>query len=140
MHARMKAERGSGHAFGFYSADRRDFVVLLLRDEAKVDPLMLAHPEVYRHLDVAILHTLVLDRLLGVDEAKLVAQSHVDYVRDRAECIRRVEDGSAQAAFFLNPTTVEQVQRVALVGERMPQKSTDFYPKLLSGLAIYALD
>ena len=140
MHARMKEERGSGHAFGFYGADGRAFVVLLLRDEAKVDPLMLAHPEVYRHLDVAILHTLVLDRLLGVDEAKLVAQAHVDYVRDRTECIRRVEEGSAQAVFFLNPTTVEQVQRVALVGERMPQKSTDFYPKLLTGLTFVKME
>ena len=131
---KMKKTRGNAHVFGFYPGDRREFSLLVLRDEAKVDPLMLAHPEVYRHLDVAILHTLVLDRLLGIDEAKLVAESHVDYVREREAAIRRVEEGSAQAVFFLNPTTVESVQRVALVGERMPQKSTDFYPKLLTGL------
>jgi uncharacterized protein (DUF1015 family) len=127
------AARGE-HAFGFYATDGRRPTLLRLREEAKVDPLMLAHPEVYRHLDVSILHTLVLERLLGIDEHKVVAQSHVDYARDRAGCIRRVDEGAAQAAFILNPTSVEQVQRVALLGERMPQKSTDFYPKLLTGL------
>jgi uncharacterized protein (DUF1015 family) len=132
--AAMREGAERGHHFGFYAADRRKPVLLTLREEAKVDPLMLAHAEVYRHLDVSILHTLVLDRLLGINEAKLVAPSHVDYARARAGCIRRVNEGGAQAVFFLNPTTVEQVQRVALLGERMPQKSTDFYPKLLTGL------
>jgi uncharacterized protein (DUF1015 family) len=58
----------------------------------------------------------------------------VDFERDRAACVRRVDEGAVQAAFFLNPTTVEQLQRVALLGERMPMKSTDIYPKLLTGL------
>jgi uncharacterized protein (DUF1015 family) len=124
------------HAFGFYAADVRRFYLLRLKEEGKVDPLMLAHPETYRHLDVSILHTLILERQLGIDEEKLVAQAHVEYFRDRNECIRDVDAGKHQAAFFLNPTTVEQVQRVALLGERMPQKSTDFYPKLLTGLVL----
>jgi uncharacterized protein (DUF1015 family) len=120
--------------FGFYPGDARRFSLLRLKEEAKVDPLMLAHPETYRHLDVSILHTLIFERLLGIDEAKLVSQAHLEYFRDRNECIRVVDEGKHQAAFFLNPTSVEQVQRVALLGERMPQKSTDFYPKLLTGL------
>ena len=70
----------------------------------------------------------------------LVAQEHVDYARDREICLSQVNKKKYQAAFFLNPTTVEQVQRVALLGERMPQKSTDFYPKMLSGLTMYAMD
>ncbi len=122
------------HVFGFYPGDSRRFYLLRLKEEGKVDPLMLAHPETYRHLDVSILHTLILERHLGIDEAKLVTQAHVEYYRDRNECVRVVDEGKFQAAFFLNPTTVEQVQRVALLGERMPQKSTDFYPKLLTGL------
>lgn len=120
------------HVFGFYS--QRRFHLLRLTEEGRVDPLMLAHPEAYRDLDVSILHILVLEGICGIDEAKLVAQSHVDYARERESCLRQVDEGKYQAAFFLNPTTVEQVQRVALLGERMPQKSTDFYPKLLSGL------
>ncbi len=130
-----KMKRGrEEHVFGFYSGDARKCCLLRLTEEGGVDPLMLAHPEVYRHLDVSILHTLILDRLLEIDEKKLVAQSHIDYARDRETCIKLVDEGKYQAAFFLNPTTVEQVQRVALLGERMPQKSTDFYPKLLTGL------
>jgi len=122
------------HAFGFYPGDARRFYLLQLKEEGKVDPLMLTHPEAYRHLDVSILHTLILDRELEIDEAKLVAQAHIEYFRDRNACIRSVDEGRHQAAFFLNPTSVEQVQRIALLGERMPQKSTDFYPKLLTGL------
>ncbi len=130
---RMRQSK-DGHAFGFYPGDTRRYYLLQLKEEGKVDPLMLAHPETYRHLDVSILHTLILERQLGIDEAKLVTQAHVEYFRDRSDCIRAVNKGEYQAAFFLNPTTVEQVQRVALLGERMPQKSTDFYPKLLTGL------
>jgi len=127
----MKFER-ENHVFGFYS--QRRFHLLRLTEEGRTDPTMFAHPEAYRDLDVSILHTLILEGICGIDEAKLVAQSHVDYAREREWCVRQVDEGKYQAAFFLNPTTVEQVQRVALLGERMPQKSTDFYPKLLSGL------
>jgi len=130
---RMKSGRDS-HVFGFYPADKRRHYLLRLKEEAKVDPLMLSHGEAYRHLDVSILHTLILDHLLGIDDKSLVAQEHVDYARDRDLCLKQVNQKLHQAAFFLNPTTVEQVQRVALLGERMPQKSTDFYPKLLTGL------
>ncbi len=134
---KMKQGRAD-HVFGFYASDKRNCHLLKLAGEGKIDPMMLRHGEAYRHLDVSILHSLILDRILGIDEKKLVAQSHVDYARDRMACIRRVDEGKYQAAFFLNPTTVEQVQRVALLGERMPQKSTDFYPKLLTGL-VYML-
>jgi uncharacterized protein (DUF1015 family) len=137
---RMKAGAQVNHVFGFYPADTRCFHLLSLREEAKVDPLMLAHPEAYRHLDVSILHTLVLDRFLGIDEAKLVAQENVDYFREKHDCIREVDAGHYQAAFFLNPTTVEQMQRIALLGERMPQKSTDFFPKLLTGLVLMKME
>jgi uncharacterized protein (DUF1015 family) len=130
----MKEVRGRDHVFGFYPADTRRPCLLTLKEESRVDPLMLAHGEAYRHLDVSILHTLLLESILGIDEAKLVAQTHVEYARDGDACIRAVNEGRYQSAFFLNPTTVEQMQRVALLGERMPQKSTDFYPKLLTGL------
>jgi uncharacterized protein (DUF1015 family) len=73
---------------------------------------------------------------LGIDEKRLVTQSNVDYARDREISVQRVKSKKYQAVFFLNATTVEQVQRVALLGERMPQKSTDFYPKLLTGLVL----
>jgi len=131
---RMKESRAKANVFGFYARDTRSYILLRLKEESRIDPVLLAHSEVYRDLDVSILHALILERLLGIDEAKLVAQAHVDYAREGTACIRRVDQGEYQAVFFLNPTSVQQVQRVALVGERMPQKSTDFYPKLLTGL------
>ncbi len=136
MWDRMKQHRSRSHVFGFYGAGLRWPYLLALREESKVDPLMLAHSEAYRQLDVSILHTLLLDRLLGIDDAKLASQANIEYARERDSCIRGVDERRYQAAFFLNPTTVEQMQRVALLGERMPQKSTDFYPKLLTGLVL----
>jgi len=116
------------HVFGFYPAKLGQFYLLRLSHEAQRDK------DPQRLLDVSILHSLLLERGLGIDANKLEAQTNVDYERDRDTCIRLVDEGRYQAAFFLNPTTAEQMQRIASSGERMPQKSTDFYPKLLTGL------
>jgi uncharacterized protein (DUF1015 family) len=129
----MEEDRGN-NVFGFYSANPKQFCLLRLKEQMSEDPLLLKHSKPYRQLDVSILHALLLERHLGIDENKLAAQSHVDYARERAYCIRMIDEGQYQAAFFLNPTPAEQMQRVASLGERMPQKSTDFFPKLLTGL------
>ena len=120
--------------FGFYPSTARKFYLLRLREEARKDPALTGMSDPHRQLDVAILHTMILDHFLGIDEAKLSRQAHLDYVRERELCVELVDEGKYQAAFFLNPTTAEQMQRIASLGERMPQKSTDFYPKLLTGL------
>lgn len=127
---KMAEGREVGHVFGFY-ADKEYF---LLRLKVKVDPLMLSHAEAYRQLDVSIMHTVVLGQLLGISESQLDRHSQVDFSRDRDACLQSVDEGQYQAAFFLNPASVEQLQRVALLGELLPQMSTDFYPKLLTGL------
>jgi len=67
-------------------------------------------------------------------------ESYITYVRGRQEAISAVRDRRAQVAFLLNPTRLDQLRDIALEGSVMPQKSTDFYPKLLSGLTVYALD
>jgi uncharacterized protein (DUF1015 family) len=130
----------NSHVFGFYAGQATGFCLLRMNAEAEMDPQILARPEVYRQLDVSILHILLLENFLGINEAKLVSQQNVDYARDRHRCVREVDDGKYQAAFFLNPTTVEQMQRIALLGEKMPQKSTDFYPKLLTGLVMMKMN
>jgi uncharacterized protein (DUF1015 family) len=135
----MKRE-GNKHVFGFYAGKRDGFYLLRMKPEAEADPLMLERPEAFRQLDVSILHTLLLENFLGINEAKLAAQEHVDYARDRNRCVREVDEGKYQAAFFLNSTTVEQMQRIALLGGKMPQKSTDFYPKLLTGLVMMKMN
>jgi uncharacterized protein (DUF1015 family) len=130
-----KMKEGAGdNVFGFYPGSMRQLYLLRLKPEAREDPLLLRHADACRRLDVNILHTLLLEHYLGIDESKLVAQAHVDYVREGESCIRLVDEGKYQAAFLLNPTPASQMQRVASMGERMPQKSTDFYPKLLTGL------
>ncbi len=93
-----------------------------------------------KRLGVTILHHFILDQLLGIDKAKLEAYTNVNYVRDREEAVERVGKDGTQAAFLLNPTDVAHVKAVAERGERMPQKSTDFYPKLLAGLVMMPLE
>jgi uncharacterized protein (DUF1015 family) len=122
------------HVFGFYPAKLEQLYLLRLNQKSLADEDSLSL------LDVSILHSLLLDRGLGIDANKLKAQTHVDYEREPETCIRMVDEGTYQAAFFLNPTTAEQVQRIASGGELMPQKSTDFYPKLLTGLVFMKMN
>jgi uncharacterized protein (DUF1015 family) len=93
-----------------------------------------------RQLDVVQLHGLVLEQLLGLSQESIREQRNLRYLRDAAEAADQVTKGTAQAAFLMNPATLQELREIAFNGEVMPQKSTDFYPKLLSGLAIYALD
>jgi uncharacterized protein (DUF1015 family) len=92
-----------------------------------------------RDLDVIQLHKILLENVLGISEEAIRNQTHINYIRSAAEAIQRVRDG-ADVAFLMNPVRIEQMRDVSFAGEVMPQKSTDFYPKLLSGLTIYALD
>jgi uncharacterized protein (DUF1015 family) len=92
-----------------------------------------------RELDVVQLHRVLLERVLGISEEAIRNQEHIAYERDAYEAISRVRQG-ANVAFLMNPARIEQVSEIAFAGEVLPQKSTDFYPKLLSGLTIYALE
>ena len=92
-----------------------------------------------RGLDVVVLHKIVLELVLSISEEAIREQRYITYLRDAGEAIMRVRNG-ADAAFLMNPARIEQVRDTAFAGEVLPQKSTDFYPKLLSGLTIYALE
>ncbi len=114
---------------------------LLLRSKPEATSAALASlPENQRQLDLSHLHTIILDRLLGLDADKVREQTNIRYLRDVVEAVDQVRRGEADVAFLTNPVTMEQLREVAFAGAVMPQKSTDFFPKLLSGLAIYALD
>jgi uncharacterized protein (DUF1015 family) len=97
-------------------------------------------PENQRQLDLSHLHTIVLDKLLGLDAEKVREQTNIRYIRDAAEAVEQVHRHEADVTFLTSPVTMEQLREVAFAGSVMPQKSTDFYPKLLSGLTIYALE
>ena len=92
-----------------------------------------------QELDVVQLHQIMLERVLGISEEAIRNLEHVKYERDAFEAISWVRQG-ANVAFLMNAARIEQVRDIAFAGEVLPQKSTDFYPKLLSGLAIYALE
>ena len=96
------------------------------------------HSRAYKTLDVTLLRDLVLKRCLGIGPKALAAGNHVTYTHSAEEALEAVRQGHAQAAFLLNPTGVQEVRAVARAGEKMPQKSTYFYPKLLTGLVMRA--
>ena len=91
-------------------------------------------------LDVVQLHKCVLEGCLQISEDAIRNQQNVSYYRDAGDALAQVRDGKAQIAFLMNPVRMAQVRDIAFAGEVLPQKSTDFYPKLLSGLTIYALE
>jgi uncharacterized protein (DUF1015 family) len=90
-------------------------------------------------LDVPVLHQDILSGLLGISEEDVKEERHVQYVRGIDAAVAEVREGDAEVAFILEATPIEEMARIAFAGGVMPQKSTDFYPKLLSGIAIYRL-
>ena len=113
---------------------------LLTAKEAAVAQALSKLSERQLQLDVVQLHHLVLEQLLGISPEAISRQEHVTYVREAHIALDQVASGDADIAFLVNACSLDQLREVAFAGEVMPQKSTDFYPKLLSGLAIYALD
>jgi uncharacterized protein (DUF1015 family) len=113
---------------------------LLKSKSAVIGTALSGIPERQRNLDLSHLHSIILDRLLGLDEEKVREQTNLRYLRDAGEAVDLVRRGEANVTFLTNPVTMEQLREVAFAGDVMPQKSTDFFPKLLSGLAIYGLD
>lgn len=91
-------------------------------------------------LDVVQLHRGLLQSVLGISEEAIHNQQNIRYVRNAGEAMDQVRRGDANVAFLMNPIRMEQVRDIAFSGEVLPQKSTDFYPKLLTGFTIYALE
>ena len=133
-----EAYREGQHAFALYSG--REWTVLTLKDPAVMEALLPGTSPAYRTLDVSILHSLVLERLLGIDKENMASQKNLTYTRSAEEAQRSVDQGESQCCFLLNPTRVEEIGQVAQNGEKMPQKSTYFYPKLITGLVVNSLE
>ena len=90
-------------------------------------------------LDLTVLHDALLGKALRISEEAVRNEKHLHYVRGIDAAIDDVRKGSAQMAFLVKPTSIQQVADISFGGGVMPQKSTDFYPKLLSGIAMYRL-
>jgi uncharacterized protein (DUF1015 family) len=100
---------------------------------------LLERPRVGGELDVPVLHQDILGGLLGISEEAVRDEKHIKYVRGIDAAVAEVREGNAEVAFILEPTPIDDMARIAFAGGVMPQKSTDFYPKLLSGVTIYKL-
>jgi uncharacterized protein (DUF1015 family) len=112
---------------------------LLRARPGAADSLLAAVSPRQRELDLVHLHKVLLEHVMGISEEAIRQQRNITYFRDAAEAMEKVRSG-ANAAFLVNPVRMEQVRDIAFAGEVMPQKSTDFYPKLLSGLTVYAME
>src|SRR5712692_4024695 len=140
--AQLSARGRQRRALGAYAAQKenaRAFYLLLLKPEARLAELLPKVSPPQRELDVVLLHGLVLEKGLGISAEDVVREKNVTYEREMEAAISAVDRGAAQVCFLLNPVGVEQVMSMATSGEVLPQKSTDFYPKLLSGVTIYKL-
>jgi uncharacterized protein (DUF1015 family) len=113
--------------------------LLSLNDAGKARMTESGHSDPWNKLDVAVAHTLLLEALPGLRAEDMAAGTHIRYTRDAQEALEAVRKGAAQAALLLNATRVRQICEVAEADDRMPQKSTYFYPKLITGLVMNAL-
>jgi len=97
------------------------------------------HPE-WKRLDAGILHSVIINRILGIHSGEAGLKNFIKYVKNETEAISLVQSGDFQVAFILRPTLIEQVREIALARKVMPPKSTYFYPKLITGIVINKMD
>jgi uncharacterized protein (DUF1015 family) len=140
MFAAMRSVfKKGGVAFGIYAKDTCFYTAVLTNAKA-MDAVAGNMSRAWRSLDVSVLHKLILEKFLGIGEKQLASESNIEYIKDVGnaidESIASVDGEKNQVVFFMNSTRIEQVQQVAAAGEKMPQKSTFFYPKIFTGLTI----
>jgi uncharacterized protein (DUF1015 family) len=133
LEAALHAPRAVGPRFGFHDGT---CAVLTLRDPAIMERLLPERSPSWRTLDTAVLHELFIERVLGISKEEVAQGERVEFVRDTQAGYEAVAQGKAECFLLLNPTRIEQVRACSAAGERMPQKATFFYPKIISGLAI----
>jgi uncharacterized protein (DUF1015 family) len=123
--------------YGFYDGD---YALLTLNNPNVMDDLLPGRDPHFRKLDVTVLHELVIEGTMGLSKESVLRRENITYLRDPAEGLEAVDEGEANFIFLLNPTRMAQIRACTSAGERMPQKSTDFFPKVVSGLVALPLD
>ena len=144
FHSHFEEESRKDRVIGVYAQQEKNqeraFHVFKLKKDANLAAMLPDVSPLQRELDVVLLHRFILEKCLGITQQDVKAEKNIVYEREMRAAIETVDRGAAQLAFLLNPVDVEEVMRVATAGEVMPQKSTDFYPKLLSGITMYRLE
>jgi uncharacterized protein (DUF1015 family) len=135
----LESESHGRRSIGVYAGGGA-FYLFLLRRDADLEELLPDISEAQRGLDVVLLHRLILEKSLGITPEAVTSEQNVSYKREMDGAIAAVDRGDVQVALLLNPASVHQVASIALGGDVLPQKSTDFYPKLMSGVAIFRVE
>ena len=127
-------------SMGLYLKGENKFYVLKLREN--VDDILNEYkvPEVLKTLDLIVLHKAIISKELGYTQEEQMAQDGILYIKQEEEAFDMIDSGKAEASFIMAYPKIQDIKRISEAGERMPQKSTYFYPKLLSGLVINPLD
>ena len=126
-------------AFGFYCG-KGEWYLLVLKDIEVMGKILPELSEASQQLDVSVLHSLILEKTMGIDKENMANQINLTYTKFFEEAIMKVDKGKFQCSFILNPTRVTEIRDVAAAGEKMPQKSTYFYPKMITGMVMNDLD
>ncbi len=128
----LEENSGVKQVFGIYLRHNK-FYLLKLKDDLRIDEIIKSKkPDILKRLDVTVLHDLIIDKILGVKSS----ENSIKFIRDEFDAVKVVDNGDYRCAFFLRPTKVREMKNIAEKGVMMPQKSTYFYPKLLTGLVI----
>jgi uncharacterized protein (DUF1015 family) len=136
LDAAMSRATPTDRRIGFYDGS---YHLLRLQDPKFMAEVAPDRIEEWRMLDVSILHELLIERVMGISKEKVEAKENIEYHRDLDLALARVDKGEAQCVFIMNPTRIEEVKACSEKGAKMPQKSTDFYPKVISGLVAMAV-
>ena len=121
--------------FSLYTG-KNYYYLLELKDIRVMDDFFPDMPKELRYLDVTVLHSLILEQILGIDKENMAAQKNLTYTRSLDEAIKEVQGAKFQCSFIINSTKINEIKDVCLIGKRMPQKSTYFWPKLVTGIVI----
>ena len=122
-------------AFGFYCGSG-EWYLLVLKDIDVMSQFLPNLCTASQRLDVSVLHTLILENIFGIDKENMANQVNLTYTKFFDEAVSLVDSGEFQCSFVLNPTRVSEIRDVAAAGEKMPQKSTYFYPKMITGMVM----
>lgn len=129
------------HTFAAYVSELKKFLIFRLKSEDILDrEITEEHSKEWKCLDVAILHSLIIEKLKALSSKPFSLENNVSYIRNLDQGVKKVKDGEFQMIFLLKPVSLFQIRRIVENGELMPQKSTDFFPKLKSGLVMNPLD
>ena len=139
LRLKIKEESKHGPTFGCVFPNQNEVWVATLKETNNLERLGLGDEEVLHALDVHVLHTLVLEKILAIDKEAQAAKTNIYYIRQLGEALERTDKGEGQVCFIMNDSPVQQMVDVSDKGLVMPQKSTFFYPKVATGTVFYPL-